>query len=116
MQGAIYVEREAKLKGAAIGLGLGQVAHALLFDEVAVRVSSLTMRCMLRLRSPSSSATLGARFLENPLARAAAIHAIDHQAMQMDIEMAAEPKRRMSHATRKTRMRRRKRPMALMYR
>ena len=61
----------------AIGLGLGQVAHA-------VRVSTLTMRWMIRLSSISSSAVLGARFMEQRLARIAAIHAIEDQAMQMN--------------------------------
>ena len=45
----------------AIRRGLGQVGHVVLFDEVPVRVSSLTMRWMIRLSSRSSSATPGAR-------------------------------------------------------
>jgi len=72
----------------AIGLGFGQVAQAPLFDEVAGARQQLQdalddpARQRLELCHAGS-----ARFMEGRFAGAAAIHPIEHQAMQMDVEI-----------------------------
>src|SRR5689334_7462729 len=72
----------------AIGLRLGQISHALLFDEVAGAGQQLDdalddpIEQRLELCGAGS-----ARFMEHRRARAAAIHAIEDQAMQMNVEI-----------------------------
>lgn len=74
----------------AIRLGFGQVAHALLFDEVAGGACEQLEDALddpVEQRVELCHAG-SARFMEQRRACAAAIHAIEHQAMQMNVESA----------------------------
>jgi len=72
----------------AIRLGLGQVAHALLFDEVAGARQQLDDALDDPVEQRLELCRAGsARFMEHRRARAAAIHPIEHQTVQMDVEI-----------------------------